>query len=111
LERLGDLANTLLAVWLQESNRSFQSVDFWRTSRFSRVGMLLAFAGACGEAHSREIIDTVWRTLVGSNTNIALVVIAIRPQTIGRCKITRAGEIAHGPETRPETNNVTRTGQ
>jgi hypothetical protein len=34
-------------------------------------------------------------------------VVAVRPQTISRCEVARTGEVAHRPETRPETTHVT----
>lgn len=68
--------------------------------------MILAFACASWQLHSRQKAETIVRTLVGSNANIAFVVVAVRPEALGGAKVARASKVAHRPKTGPETTHV-----
>lgn len=71
--------------------------------------MILSFAGASRQTHTRKIAETIVGTLVRSYADITLVMITIGPKTFGRSEITRTREVTHCPETRPETADFAAT--
>ena len=92
-------------------NGTFKGIDFWGTSGLAWAGMILALASASGQLHSGQVTETVVRALIWCDTDVALVVVAVWPETFGRSEITGTGKIAHCPETGPETTDVAATGQ
>ena len=69
--------------------------------------MVLARASASWKPHTRQLTETISRALVWRNTNVAFVVVTVRPQAFGRAQVARARQVDHCPETRPETTDVT----
>lgn len=69
--------------------------------------MVCTWTSAGRKPHTGEVAETIVRTLVWRNTNIALVVVTVWPQAFSRTKISRASQIAHSPKTRPETTDIT----
>lgn len=68
--------------------------------------MILAWASTGRQPHAREVAQTIVGTLVWCNANITLVVVAVGPQTFSRTQVTRASQVAHSPETRPEATDI-----
>ena|SRR5690242_5899971 len=68
--------------------------------------MIFARASAGRKPHTGEITETIVRTLIWCDANIAVVMVTVRPQAFSRAEITGASQVAHGPETRPETTDV-----
>jgi hypothetical protein len=87
--------------------RSFQSINLGGAAGRATIGVVLARAGASWEPHTRQLTETISRALVWRNTNVAFVVVTVRPQAFGRAQVARARQVAHCPETRPETTDVT----
>lgn len=73
--------------------------------------MVFTFASAGWQSHSREVVYAVDGALIGCNTNVAFVMVTVRPKSVTGCEITWSSEISHGPETRPKPDRVTTTGQ
>ena len=92
-------------------DRTFQGIDFRCAARYARTGVIFACAGAGRQPHSRQKAETIIGTLVRCDTHVALIVVTVWPQSLGGTKITRTSQVAHCPETRPETTDIAATGQ
>ena len=68
--------------------------------------MVFAGASAGRKPHTRKRVEAIIRALIGRNANVALVMVTVRPQAFSRAKVSWASQVAHGPETRPETTDV-----
>lgn len=109
LEGLRDDTDSICFSRSQEVDRAFESIDLGGAARLAWGRMILAPASAGRKPHTGKVAETIVGTLVGSNANITLVMVTVRPQAFSRTKVSRTGEIAHGPETRPETTDITFT--
>ena len=73
--------------------------------------MIFACTCACRQPHTRQVTQTICLALIGSDSSVTLVVVAIRPHSVSSSSIARSSKIAHRPETGPESNGITTSGE
>lgn len=93
-----------------ELNGPFQSIDFWSAARLSGAGVIFTTACARWQSHSGQVANTVEGTLVRSDAHVALVFVAVRPETFSGTEVSRSCKVAHRPETGPEATHITSSG-
>lgn len=76
-----------------------------------RARVLTTFTRASRQTHSRQGVKTIRRTLVRRDTNIALVIVTVRPHAVRGSPVARSTKVTHSPETGPETRYAAVTGE
>ena len=94
-------------IWRVEiCHGCFYDIDFWSASRYARARVIFTGASTRRKTHAWQEIYATCIALIWRNTRVANIIVAIRPHSVSRRRVPRPTKIAHGPDTRPETNGI-----